>query len=446
MFPNLFQIAGLGIVGWALLIFLPTWRPTRALAESAFFPTFIAILYAFGVGALVMANGLGFISDFGSVEGVTRLLAQPQIAIVAWIHILAFDQVVGLWIYRENMRHCYVPLPVQSAILFLTLMFGPLGYLLFVLIRVGRKGTGAFRDDVGRAPHPIDDTVPTAGSILQSYRDERNVVLVSSAGVALGVLMLILIAIRGSAIVPPEGDLTKPATFNIALGMFVLSLIPWVPAAFGETGRRRWRFWMTLLLSFNFGIETVQQLRGIDPRFSQVEPVSQAFGGLFFISAMGVLSLSIALAARAFEMPTTGRRGLLVLSARWASASMLIGFLAGFYLSVNQGRFVGVAGNLLPLHAAGFHAVQALPLVGLLFAWSAVSTATARRWVHVAGAAWALACVALWWQAALGRAVTDFSGAGPLAVICLGIWALSALRAVAAWASMRDVVREVKAG
>src|SRR6185503_8698505 len=222
--------------------------------------------------------------------------------------------------------------------------------------------------------------------------------------------------------------------------------IPWLPAAFGETGRRRWRFWMTLLLVYAFGIETVQQLRGIDPRFSQAEPASQLLGGLFFISALGIMSLSVALAARAFEMPTSGRRGLLVLSARWASASMLIGFLAGFYLSVNQGRFVGEAGNLLPLHAAGFHAVQAMPLVGLLFAWSAVSTPSARGWVHVAGAAWALACVTLWWQAALGRAVADFSGAGPLAVICLGIWALSALRAVAAWASMRDVVPEVKAG
>jgi hypothetical protein len=44
MYSNLFQIAGLGIIGWALLIVLPTWRPTRALADSAFFPTFIAVL------------------------------------------------------------------------------------------------------------------------------------------------------------------------------------------------------------------------------------------------------------------------------------------------------------------------------------------------------------------------------------------------------------------
>jgi hypothetical protein len=440
LITNLFQDAGLGIAGWALLIFLPTWRVTRAFADSAFFPTFIAILYAFGVGSLVMKSGLGFVADFGSIEGVRRLLADPDIAVVAWIHILAFDQAIGLWIYRENMRHHYVPLPLQSAILFLTLMFGPLGYLTFTLVRVTRMGSGAFRSEGEPARPPIDDAVPTVGSILEAYREERNVVAVSCAGITLGILMVILIGIRGSAIVPPEGDLTKPATFDVAIGLFILSLIPWLPAVFGEAGRRRWRFWMTLLLIYAFGIETVQQLRGIDPRFSHAEPVSQQFGALFFITAMGLMALSIAVAARAFEMSTDGRRGLLVLSARWASASMMIGFLAGFYLSANQGRHVGEAGNLLPLHAAGFHAVQALPLVGLLFAWSTMSSASARLWVHVAGAAWALACVAIWWQTALGRAVTDLSGAGTLAVIFLGIWALAALRAAAAWAMSRDAV------
>jgi hypothetical protein len=46
--------------------------------------------------------------------------------------------------------------------------------------------------------------------------------------------------------------------------------------------------------------------------------------------------------------------------------SELIGLLAGLWLSANQGRVVAPAGNLLPLHTAGFHAVQAIPLVALL--------------------------------------------------------------------------------
>jgi hypothetical protein len=187
------------------------------------------------------------------------------------------------------------------------------------------------------------------------------------------------------------------------------------------------------LALFAFAMETVQQFRGIDPRFSQAEPLSQVLGVPFFLAALGITTLAIALGARAFEMRTTGRRGLLVLAARWAGASMLIGFTAGIWLSANQGRFVGEAGNLLPLHAVGFHAVQAIPLVAWLLAWSALPPQRARRWVNIAGAAWAAACVAIWWQTALGRAVTEFSGAGAATVMLFVVWTLAALRALVAW-------------
>jgi hypothetical protein len=434
MYVTLFQLASLAIVGWILLIFAPTWKGSQRLADSAFFPIYISVLYAFGVGALLMESGPAFIADFGSAEGVARLLARQEIAWVAWLHILAFDQVMGLLIYRENMRRRYVPVPVQSALLFLTLMFGPLGYLAFVGVRIARLGTRAFTNG---EPSILDDdptgTPPSVKQILSAFREEPGMTGVALFGIALGALMLLIAAVRGP-LVPPEGDLMKPATFDLAVGFFILSLIPWLPTSgFGAAARRRWRRWMIGLVLYAFAIETIQQLRGIDPRFSQVEPISQLFGGLFFASALGITTLSIALAARAFETRTTGRRGLLVLAARWAGTSMMIGFLAGIWLSANQGRVVAPGGNLLPLHAAGFHGVQAIPLVALLMAWSPIPIGVARRWVNIAGAAWAAACIAIWWQTALGRAVTDRSGVGMIALFLLGVWTLAALRSVIAW-------------
>jgi hypothetical protein len=440
MYANLFQLASLAIVGWIPLIAFPTWSGSRRLAGSAFFPIYIAVLYAFGVGALLMQLGPGFVADFGTAEGVARLLARQEIAWVAWLHILAFDQVIGLLIYRENMRRRYVPMPVQSALLFLTLMFGPLGYAAFAAIRVAKLGTRAFGEDDDREPSASpalgapDDAPPTVAQIAAAFREERGVTLTALAGIALGGLVFIVAAWRGPE-VPPEGDLMKPASFDVAVGLFILSLVPWLQASgFSDAARRRWRTWMVGLLIYAFGIETIQQFRGIDPRFSQVEPLSQVFGSLFFLSALAIMALAVALAARAFDAPATGRRGLLVLAARWAGASMLMGFLAGFWLSANQGRLVGEAGNLLPLHAAGFHAVQAIPLVALMLAWSRVPLESARRWVHVAGAAWAAACLAIWWQTALGRAVTDLAtGAGVAAVVLAGLWTAAAVRALVAW-------------
>jgi len=69
-----------------------------------------------------------------------------------------------------------------------------------------------------------------------------------------------------------------------------------------------------------------------------------------------------------------------------------------------------------------------------MLAWSEMRVEIARRWVHIAGAAWAAACIAIWSQTALGHPITDLGTvAGIAAVALLGIWTLTALRALIAW-------------
>jgi hypothetical protein len=53
--------------------------------------------------------------------------------------------------------------------------------------------------------------------------------------------------------------------------------------------------------------------------------------------------------------------------------------------------------------------------------------------VHLAGAAWAAVCIAIWWQTGHGRAVTDLSGVGMVTVILLAIWTIAALRGLIGW-------------
>lgn len=138
----LFDVAGFAIVGWALMILLPGWSVTRRLVRWTAFPAALAGIYLVGLLIVLLARGPGMIADFGSADGVIDLLTLPDVALVAWIHILAFDHLVGVIIFRDNLRHEVVPLPVQSVILFLTLMFGPVGFLSYWLVRVSRgRGT-----------------------------------------------------------------------------------------------------------------------------------------------------------------------------------------------------------------------------------------------------------------------------------------------------------------
>src|SRR5688572_3477163 len=118
MYVTLFNISGMALIGWALMIFFPKWSVTGAVAGPMLFPVFLSLLYGIGVVPLVVAAGPGIIADFGTAEGVIGLLGNPDVALIAWIHILAFDQLVGILIYRDNMSTKTVSLPFQSVILF----------------------------------------------------------------------------------------------------------------------------------------------------------------------------------------------------------------------------------------------------------------------------------------------------------------------------------------
>ncbi|MED1569358.1 ABA4-like family protein [Bacillus paramycoides] len=139
MYEKLFSLAGIAILLWLLLILLPMWRVTRFLADIAIFPMYLAALYAIGIIMAIVDSGFGFVQDFGSAEGVIRMLSKPDFALLVWLHLLCFDQEIGHYVYRDNMEHRYVPIPMQSIFLFLILMFGPLGLLCYLVLRQVRK-------------------------------------------------------------------------------------------------------------------------------------------------------------------------------------------------------------------------------------------------------------------------------------------------------------------
>lgn len=156
MMTTLFNIAGIAMIGWALMILLPGWSVTRRLVEWTAFPVVLAGLYLIGIGIVFVESGIGVMGDFGSAEGVIGILSQPNGALVAWIHILTFDHLVGVIIFRDNLRHEVVSLPVQSVILFFTLMLGPVGFLSYWVLRTIR-GPGP---DLGGGPHPVAGAAP----------------------------------------------------------------------------------------------------------------------------------------------------------------------------------------------------------------------------------------------------------------------------------------------
>jgi hypothetical protein len=82
--------------------------------------------------------------DFTSLAGVMHLFISKGGTTIGWIHYLAFDLFIGMWIARNADRrgiHRFIQIPL----LFLTLMFGPIGLVLYLILRqfVGQQQENA---------------------------------------------------------------------------------------------------------------------------------------------------------------------------------------------------------------------------------------------------------------------------------------------------------------
>lgn len=275
-------------------------------------------------------------------------------------------------------------------------------------------------------PQPRGPLVPAlVRTLMTLWSREPVATAVGATGVIAGAGLAIMAAVRGNA-VPPEGNLLETATFDGAVGMLVLTMAVLAPlAAFTRRGHGAWVGSVLVFVLSAYALETVQAIRGLDPRFTEFGgPADQALGGVFFLVAQGVMVTFLVVAAKYFRPSTSHLPDALRLAVRYGAAAALIAFGIGDAMSFIGGRHVGTAGNLLPLHAAGFHGMQALPLVALLLAWSQASEQEAKMVTHVAGIAWLGACCAI--------AVQSFSGN---ALMAPGIWLALAIIALAAWTS-----------
>jgi hypothetical protein len=72
--------------------------------------------------------------NFSTLAGVSALFANPWLLLAGWLHYLAFDLLIGTWEARDSVARG-VPRWLLIPCLFLTLMFGPMGWLLYMAIR-----------------------------------------------------------------------------------------------------------------------------------------------------------------------------------------------------------------------------------------------------------------------------------------------------------------------
>lgn len=68
---------------------------------------------------------------YGSLDAVAALFTSREILLAGWVHYLAFDLFVGVWVAQRCDRRGISRL-VQAVLLAAIFMFGPFGYLLYL--------------------------------------------------------------------------------------------------------------------------------------------------------------------------------------------------------------------------------------------------------------------------------------------------------------------------
>lgn len=133
-----FKIAtALCMVGWVVLFAYPLWP-----AAAAGFVFSLAIALLCGLYAYLIVLGRRHDDPaqpvrghFFSLKGVIQLFRSPRVVLAGWVHYLAFDLMVGLYIVQDAARHG-LPHLWLLPLLLLTLMLGPMGLLAYLLLRM----------------------------------------------------------------------------------------------------------------------------------------------------------------------------------------------------------------------------------------------------------------------------------------------------------------------
>ncbi len=146
---TIFNLSNLFILPfWLLMIFLPHWRLTRRIMVSLWPVALLALVYA-GLLLSQLGGVAGNLLD-PTLAGIASLLGTPSGAAVGWVHFLAFDLFVGRWAYLDS-RERGLSAWLASLALFFILMAGPLGLLIYLLVR-----------SLGRTAHSSQGIEPAA--------------------------------------------------------------------------------------------------------------------------------------------------------------------------------------------------------------------------------------------------------------------------------------------
>ncbi|MZF58916.1 DUF4281 domain-containing protein [Streptomyces sp. SID5594] len=129
---------------WLLMIFAPTWSVTTRIASSPL--TVLPLLAVYTVLAVQVFPELWTAVSSPDIDTFRELAALAEGAGALWAQVIAWDLLVGQWMFLQSRKLGLSPW-LTGPLLVFTILLSPFGLLVFLALRAVRQGAGRWGAD-----------------------------------------------------------------------------------------------------------------------------------------------------------------------------------------------------------------------------------------------------------------------------------------------------------
>ena len=137
-FENIYLWTNFGVLPfWAMLILIPNSRLTQIFVNSVILPLILATAYIYVIYQTILLeeNLFQTFKLYLSFDNLYTILAVESFLLAFWLHFIALNLFLGSWVSRDGVKYS-IPKSVVFVPLVLIYFFGPLGLVIYWMVRI----------------------------------------------------------------------------------------------------------------------------------------------------------------------------------------------------------------------------------------------------------------------------------------------------------------------
>ena len=147
-YENIYLWANISILPiWLTLIFAPNSSFAKFFFNSIILPLILSAIYIYIIYQMILLDEdiLNVFEIYLSLDNLYTLFSSESFLLIFWLHFLTLNLFLGSWISRDGAKY-NIPRRLVSIPLILVYLTGPIGLVLYWLIRVFYAKKLAFHD------------------------------------------------------------------------------------------------------------------------------------------------------------------------------------------------------------------------------------------------------------------------------------------------------------